>query len=60
MVIDDIADGIYTLEATVNAPAVDAGKYGKGKVLFEEDNYEDMLFAYRSKETIFRSCRANN
>jgi Lysyl oxidase len=47
VVIDDLADGEYILEATVNAPAVDAGKYGKGKVLFEEDNYDDNTIAVR-------------
>ncbi len=41
VVIDDLIDGKYFLDATVNAPSVDAIKYGKGKVIFEEDNYDD-------------------
>jgi hypothetical protein len=47
VVIDDVADGEYTLETTVNAPSVDAVKLGKGKVLFEEDNYDDNTIAVR-------------
>jgi Lysyl oxidase len=45
--IDDVPDGEYILEATVNAPSVDAAKNGKGKVLFEEDNYDDNTVAIR-------------
>ena len=39
LIIDDIPDGEYILEVTVNAPSVDAVKNGKGEVLFEEDRY---------------------
>ena len=49
VVIDDLPDGEYILEATVNAPSVDAVKNGKGKVLFEEDNYDDNTLAVRLK-----------
>jgi hypothetical protein len=41
IVIDDLPDGDYILEATVNAPSVEMTKNGKGKVLFEEDNYDN-------------------
>jgi Lysyl oxidase len=48
VVIDDLADGEYILEATINAPSVDAvkNKY-KYKVIFEEDNYDDDTVAVR-------------
>src|SRR6185437_6213739 len=41
IIIDDIPDGEYTLEATANAPSVQAAKTGSGKVIIEEDNYDD-------------------
>lgn len=41
VVIDDLPDGEYILEATVNAPSVDAAKSGKGPVFIEEDNYDN-------------------
>jgi hypothetical protein len=47
VVIDDVPDGEYTLEATLNAPSVNAVKTGKGKVLFEEDNYDDNTVSVR-------------
>jgi lysyl oxidase len=36
-----LPDGQYTFEATTNAPSVIAVKEHIGKVLFEEDNYDD-------------------
>lgn len=39
--VDGIGDGKYMLEATANAYSVQAAKTGKGKVLIEEDNYDD-------------------
>jgi hypothetical protein len=47
VVIDDLADGEYTLEATVNAPSVESIKNGNGEVLFEEDNYDNNTVAVR-------------
>lgn len=41
VVIDSLSDGQYTFEATTNAPSVLAVKEHIGKVLFEEDNYDD-------------------
>jgi hypothetical protein len=41
IVIDDIQDGEYTFEATTNDPSVLAAKKNKGRILFEEDNYND-------------------
>lgn len=41
IIIDDIPDGDYSLEATANAPSVQAAKSGKGKIIIEEDNYDD-------------------
>src|SRR5215210_3362378 len=38
VVIDDVPDGEYILEAVVNAPSIDAVKNGKGDVFIEEDN----------------------
>jgi hypothetical protein len=39
--IDDLPDGKYVFEATANAYFVEQAKTGKGKVLIEEDNYDD-------------------
>ncbi len=47
LVIDNMQDGEYILEATVNAPSVEAAKNGKGKIIFEEDNYDDNTVAVR-------------
>jgi lysyl oxidase len=47
VVIDNVPDGEYTLEATVNAPSVDAVKNGKGEIFFEEDNYDNNTVAVR-------------
>jgi hypothetical protein len=47
LIIDDVPDSEYILEATVNAPSVDAVKNGKGEMLFEEDRYDDNTFAIR-------------
>jgi hypothetical protein len=47
VVIDDVPDGEYILEATVNAPSVDAVKSGKGTVIIEEDNYDDNTVGVR-------------
>jgi hypothetical protein len=49
LVIDDVPDGEYTLEATLNFPSVCAVKTGIGKVLFEEDNYDDNTKSVRLK-----------
>lgn len=49
VVIDNIPDGEYILEATVNAPSVEAAKTGKGKIIFEEDNYDDNVVNVRIK-----------
>ena len=37
----------YILEATVNAPSVDAAKNGKGQVFIEEDNYDNNTVSVR-------------
>jgi hypothetical protein len=47
VIIDNIPDGEYILEATVNAPSVEAAKNGKGKIIFEEDDYDDNTVAVR-------------
>jgi Lysyl oxidase len=47
VVIDDLADGEYILEATVNAPSVDAVKKGKGQVFIKEDNYDNNTASVR-------------
>jgi hypothetical protein len=39
----------YTLEALANAPSVLAVKKNIGKILFEEDNYDDNCVAVRIK-----------
>jgi hypothetical protein len=41
IVIDRIPDGEYTFEATTNATSVRAAKEKTGKIIFEEDNYDD-------------------
>jgi hypothetical protein len=41
IVIDGLPDGEYILEATVNAPSVEAVKNGKGEVFIEEDSYDN-------------------
>ncbi|HZI72264.1 MAG TPA: lysyl oxidase family protein [Nitrososphaeraceae archaeon] len=45
--IDDIPDDDYVLEATVNAPSVNAAKTGKGNIFIEEDNYDNNTVAVR-------------
>jgi lysyl oxidase len=47
IVIDGIADGEYTLEAITNATSVHAAKNYPGKILFEEDNYDDNTISLR-------------
>lgn len=47
--IDGLEDGEYTLEALANASSVLAAKKNGGKVLFEEDNYDDNCVAIRIK-----------
>jgi Lysyl oxidase len=47
IVIDDLEDGEYTFEATVNATSVLAAKEGGGKILFEEDNYNNNTSIFR-------------
>jgi hypothetical protein len=41
VILDDFPDGECTLEATTNATSVMAAKDKNGKILFEEDNYDD-------------------
>jgi hypothetical protein len=41
IIIDDLANGDYTLETTANAPSVKAVKTGKGNIIIEEDDYDD-------------------
>jgi lysyl oxidase len=38
IVIDDILNGDYALEATAYDPSVDVHKTGSGRILFKEDN----------------------
>ena len=45
--IDDLEDGEYTFEATVNATSVLAAKEGVGKILYEEDNYNNNTAIFR-------------
>jgi hypothetical protein len=47
IVIDGLAPGEYILEATVNAPSVEAIKNGNGEVFIEEDNYDNNTIAVR-------------
>jgi hypothetical protein len=47
IVIDDIQDGEYTFEAITNAQSVLAAKKKDGKILFEEDNYDDNTITVR-------------
>lgn len=49
IIIDGIADGEYTLEVLTNATSVLAVKKGIGKILFQEDNYDDNCIAVRLK-----------
>jgi hypothetical protein len=49
IVIDGITDGEYTVEAITNATSVFAAKEKTGKVLFEEDNYDDNIITRRLK-----------
>jgi hypothetical protein len=41
IMIDNLSDGDYTIEATTNATSVLAAKEKANKILFEEDNYDD-------------------
>lgn len=47
IVIDGITDGNYTFEAITNATSVLGAKKKIGKVLFEENNYEDNSITLR-------------
>jgi hypothetical protein len=47
IIIDGLKDGEYTLEVMANAPSVLAVKKKMGKVIFEEDNYDDNCTAVR-------------
>lgn len=49
--IDGISDGEYEFEATANAYSVKAAQKGEGKVLIEEDNYDDNTESIRIKIT---------
>jgi len=47
VVIDGIPDGLYTLEATVNAPSVKTVRAGRSHVFIEEDNYDNNTVAVK-------------
>jgi hypothetical protein len=47
VVIDSIPDGEYILEATVNAPSVEAVKNYSKNVFIEEDNYDNNSVSVR-------------
>jgi hypothetical protein len=47
VLIDGIADGEYTFEAVTNATSVRAAKEKAGKIVFEEDNYDDNTVTVR-------------
>ena len=47
IIIDGLKDGEYTLEVMANAASVLAVKKKMGKVIFEEDNYDDNCTALR-------------
>ena len=47
VVIDSIPDGEYILEATVNAPSVEAVKNYSKDIFIEEDNYDNNSVSVR-------------
>jgi Lysyl oxidase len=47
IVIDGIPDGEYTFEAVTNATSVQAAKEKVGKIVFEEDDYDDNTVTIR-------------
>jgi hypothetical protein len=47
IVIDGIPDGEYTFEGITNAPSVRAAKEKTGKIVFEEENYDDNTVTVR-------------
>jgi hypothetical protein len=47
ILIDSIENGEYTFDAITNATSVRASKENTGKILFEEDNYDDNTITVR-------------